>query len=343
MKLLEAQGITLLPEESSRDSPLTNLMQSGGQRLALTEAGKRALGVVGGPSKVVTSRPIVVSRPVATTSGSKVTPKLITLDKSGGVGVRRVVTTVQAANPLRAVGGGQIVKKEGGVRRISVSPAQLMKLKEMQKGGGTIQMKKIIVGEDGRKRILVEKSLPASAIPGLGGAVVSGASGAAPNVISIPAAASSAPRTISISPASAQQPAIPGKTQTVKIIRMDKETGQQTVSRVTVPLGAKVVPAGSKLVATTTSGAAKLVQPVAASTSTASPTIAVVPKAAAAATEGRDQSAKELAVKNKQIEDLQRKVELLTRKLNEKGDGSSAEPSGRDEETPKSISSEDID
>ena len=78
MKLLEAHGITLLPEESSSEAPLANLMRSGGQRLALTEAGKLALR---GSAKVTTKQPIVVTKPIS--GGAKTMPKVITLDKSG--------------------------------------------------------------------------------------------------------------------------------------------------------------------------------------------------------------------------------------------------------------------
>ncbi len=142
MKLLEAHGITLLPEESSSEAPLANLMRSGGQQLALTEAGKLALS---GTAKVTTRQPIVVTKPIS--GGAK---KVITLDKSG---VRKIVTTpvgsvANVVSGLTGISPSGMAAATGGkgpvTRRITVSPAQLARLKELQKSGERMKWKFII-------------------------------------------------------------------------------------------------------------------------------------------------------------------------------------------------------
>ncbi len=122
MKLLEAHGITLLPEDNASETPLINLMRSGGQRLKLTEAGKLALG-----KTAPKQSPIVVTRPVGATRPLGSAQKVIMLDKSG---VRsRVVTSSPSMQGLPGKGTAPVT------RRITVSPAQLDKLRELQKSG----------------------------------------------------------------------------------------------------------------------------------------------------------------------------------------------------------------
>ena len=139
MRLLEAHGITLLPEDNGAEAPLTNLLRSGGQRLALTEAGKLALsGTASSSSPAPTTvirptAPIVIRKTVPAGGITKVVPKLISVNKSGvrqvirpvslGAGVTTVPTAVAASGAAPAK------------RRITVSPAQLARLKEIQKAG----------------------------------------------------------------------------------------------------------------------------------------------------------------------------------------------------------------
>eukprot|EP00096_Caligus_rogercresseyi_P005897 TRINITY_DN2195_c0_g1_i1.p1 TRINITY_DN2195_c0_g1~~TRINITY_DN2195_c0_g1_i1.p1 ORF type:complete len:511 (+),score=119.56 TRINITY_DN2195_c0_g1_i1:473-2005(+) len=99
LKLLEAQGITLLPEDSG------GLTLNDGQSIELTEAGKLAFGLQSSSSTVV---PSSVSSPTVVSSA----PKLITTSKQqpSTITVSNVVKRKIAVTPVTAGNGPTITK-----------------------------------------------------------------------------------------------------------------------------------------------------------------------------------------------------------------------------------------
>ncbi len=172
MRLLEAHGITLIPEETAGSGALETAMRSG-QALTLTEAGRMALS----SSSTSKSVPTIVKttiRPQSTTAAVQkpTIVKLSTGVNAGGPGGASTIPVIRtsgggAQSPIKAIVRGnatgaatasttvlpsgakvirtQVVSTGGGKappKVIKISPAQFQALKT----GTTLNSSRVLVG-----------------------------------------------------------------------------------------------------------------------------------------------------------------------------------------------------
>ncbi len=127
MRLFEAHGIALLPEDNASDAPLATFMRNSNQRLALTDAGKLALASSASKKQqtvtVVSKAGVGVGSPSTTTKplGAATTAKIITLGGGSGGGLTIAKTGATKLTGLGAKGSSPKV--------IKITQAQLESMK----------------------------------------------------------------------------------------------------------------------------------------------------------------------------------------------------------------------
>ncbi len=171
-------------------------------------------------------------------------------------------------------------------------------------------MKRVVIGADGQKRAVVGRPISAASIPGLGGKTI-----ASP--------ASSLSSSLSVSPA---------KTRTVKIIRVDQSTGNQTVSNLVVPAGATVVPSSSG--ASPTINVVRPKVTIASTSSSSTPKFEKMEKVEVPGSKELEKTRRELEQFKKEMEEKNKEIERLKQQL-----------AGRTvaDKTPPGISSDEVD